>query len=127
MPKILVVDDENDYHKLLKIILKPEGYSVISAYDGQEGIEKIYKEKPDLVILDINMPKMSGWEVCNEIRKDQQLAYIPILMLTVRSKQEEQIRGLQIGSDDYMTKPFNPDRLVTRVNAIIRRVKAMKK
>ncbi|MFA5780588.1 MAG: response regulator [Elusimicrobiota bacterium] len=127
MPKILVVDDENDYHKLLKIILKPEGYSVISAYDGQEGIEKIYKEKPDLVILDINMPKMSGWEVCNEIRKDQKLAYIPILMLTVRSKQEEQIRGLQIGSDDYMTKPFNPDRLVTRVNAIIRRVKAMKK
>lgn len=127
MPKILVVDDENDYHKLLKIILKPEGYSVISAYDGKEGVEKIYKEKPDLIILDINMPKMSGWEVCNEIRKDPKLIYIPILMLTVRSKQEEQIRGLQIGSDDYMTKPFNPDRLVTRVNAIIRRVKAMKK
>jgi len=122
--KILVVDDDKNLCRLMEIYLKKEDYKVILANDGQEAIDKFYEENPQLIILDIMLPKMSGWEVCNEIRKESN---IPILMLTAKGEKDDKLKGLEIGADDYVTKPFDPDELVARVKAILRRTGASSK
>lgn len=121
MTKILVVDDEPNIVALASLYLKGEGYDVVSAADGLEALQKVANEQPDLLVLDIMLPQMDGWEVCRQLRKD---SMIPIIMLTARTDDVDKIVGLEIGADDYMVKPFNPRELVARVKAILRRAEA---
>jgi len=117
-PKILVADDEPNIIKLLRMYLREEGYEVSSARDGREALERFRADKPDLVLLDLMMPEMGGFEVCTEIRKESD---IPVIMLTARTDDVDKIVGLEMGADDYITKPFNPRELVARVKANLRR------
>lgn len=117
--KVLVVDDEQSIVTLLKYNLEQSGYQVITAYDGIEGKRKAIEENPDLVILDLMLPKLDGIEVCKQLR--QQKVMTPILMLTARDDEFDKILGLELGADDYMTKPFSPREMVARVKAILRR------
>jgi DNA-binding response OmpR family regulator len=115
---ILVVDDEQNIVELATMYLEQEGYRVVSARDGQAALDRVRSERPALVVLDLMLPKVDGWEVCRRIRSDSDL---PILMLTARDDDVDKIVGLELGADDYMTKPFNPRELVARVKAILRR------
>ncbi len=115
---VLVVDDERNIVQLARMYLASEGYSVESAYDGAEAIEKIKAHPPDLVVLDLMMPKMDGWEVCRRLRQESD---IPVIILTARGDDVDKILGLELGADDYVTKPFNPRELVARVKAVLRR------
>src|SRR5579859_865053 len=115
---ILVVDDEQNIIELATMYLEQEGYHVVSARDGQAALDRVRADRPALVVLDLMLPKLDGWEVCRRIRADSDL---PILMLTAREDDVDKIVGLELGADDYMTKPFNPRELVARVKAILRR------
>ena len=115
---ILVVDDEVNIVELAKLYLEREGYSVISAHDGQTALQRVQQDAPALVILDLMLPKLDGYEVCRQVRASSDL---PIIMLTARDEDVDKIIGLELGADDYMTKPFNPRELVARVRAILRR------
>jgi DNA-binding response OmpR family regulator len=117
-PKILVADDEPNIIKLLRMYLREEGYEVSSARDGREALQRFRADKPDLVLLDLMMPEMGGFEVCTEIRKESD---IPVIMLTARTDDVDKIVGLEMGADDYVTKPFNPRELIARVKANLRR------
>ena len=117
--RILVVDDEANIIDLVKLYLEREGFKVESASDGVNACEKIHTDEPDLVVLDIMLPGMDGFEVC---RKTRAKSEVPIIMLTARDEDFDKIVGLELGADDYMTKPFNPRELVARVKAILRRV-----
>ncbi|MDI6757420.1 MAG: response regulator transcription factor [Endomicrobiia bacterium] len=119
--KILVVDDEEDYLHILKLLLSSEGYDVDTACDGADGWEKLKAGGYNLAIVDINMPRMDGYQLCGEIRKSETLKETPVIMLTVRSRDEEQIWGLEVGSDDYVTKPFEPSVLVAKIKSVLRR------
>jgi two-component system, OmpR family, alkaline phosphatase synthesis response regulator PhoP len=121
--KILVVDDEQSIVTLIKYNLEQSGYSVITASDGEEGINKAILEKPDLMILDLMLPKMDGIEVCKNLRQQKEL--LPILMLTAKDDEFDKVLGLELGADDYMTKPFSPREVVARVKAILRRSRAI--
>ena len=117
--KILVVDDESRMRKLVKDFLAREGYGVIEASDGVEAMDIFYEEKDiALVILAVMMPKMDGWQVCREIRESSK---VPIIMLTARSEERDELQGFELGVDEYISKPFSPKILVARVNAILRR------
>lgn len=116
--KILVVDDEQPIADILQFNLEKEGYEVICAYDGEEAIRLAEEEKPDLVLLDIMLPKKDGNEVCREIRKNQTM---PIIMLTARDSEIDKVLGLELGADDYVTKPFSNRELIARVKANLRR------
>ena len=116
--KILVVDDEVDIVDFIDDYLMGEGYDVIKAYNGVEALDKMRQDLPDLVVLDIMLPGLDGFEVCKRIRTE---SAIPILMLTAKDTDVDRIVGLEIGADDYMPKPFNPRELVARVKAILRR------
>lgn len=117
--KILVVDDESRMRKLVKDFLAREGYTVLEAGDGMEAMDVFYEEKDIvLVILDVMMPKMDGWQVCREIRESSK---VPIIMLTARSEERDELQGFELGVDEYISKPFSPKILVARVNAILRR------
>lgn len=116
--KILVVDDEQPIADILKFNLEKEGYQVICAYDGEEAIELAESEKPDLILLDIMLPKKDGNEVCREVRKTQTM---PIIMLTAKDSEIDKVLGLELGADDYVTKPFSNRELVARVKANLRR------
>jgi two-component system alkaline phosphatase synthesis response regulator PhoP/two-component system response regulator ResD len=118
MTRILVVDDEKNIVELAKLYLRQEGYDVITAADGAAALEQCRAERPDLVVLDIMLPQIDGWEVCRRLR---QAGRIPIIMLTARSDDVDKIVGLELGADDYMVKPFNPRELVARVKAVLRR------
>lgn len=120
MPKgtILVVDDEKNIVQLARLYLSSEGYAVETAYDGDEALAKHASSNPDLVVLDLMMPKLDGWEVCRRLR---QQGDTPIIILTARGDDMDRILGLELGADDYMTKPFNPRELVARVKAVLRR------
>ena len=121
--KILVVDDESRMRKLVKDFLEREGFQVIEAGDGQEAIELFYENKDiALIILDVMMPRMDGWQTCREIRKDSK---VPIIMLTARSDERDELQGFELGVDEYISKPFSPKILVARVNAILRRTNAI--
>ncbi len=115
---VLVVDDERNIVQLARMYLASEGYSVEAAYDGVEALEKIKAHPPDLVVLDLMMPKMDGWEVCRRLRQDSD---VPVIILTARGDDVDKILGLELGADDYVTKPFNPRELVARVKAVLRR------
>ena len=118
MKKILVIDDEWKIRKLIKDYLVREGYLVDEAGDGEEGIEKFFASSYDIVILDIMMPKIDGWSVCRKIREESQ---VPIIMLTARADESDQLFGFELETDEYMTKPFNPKLLVAKVKALLRR------
>jgi len=117
--KVMVVDDEARMRKLVRDFLMRDGFEVIEAGDGEEALNKFYENKDiALIILDVMMPKMDGWEVCREIRKDSK---VPIIMLTARGDERDELLGFDLGVDEYISKPFSPKILVARVNAILRR------
>src|SRR5579885_1868443 len=116
--KILIIEDEEGIIHLLNLYLKDAGYSVIIAKDGADGLALHSRERPDLVILDIMLPAIDGFEVCRRIRS---WSKTPILMLTARSGEDDRINGLELGADDYLVKPFSPRELISRVRAILRR------
>ena len=117
--KVLVVDDESRMRKLVKDFLTREGYAVLEAGDGMEAMDIFYEDKEiALVILDVMMPKMDGWQVCREIRMHSK---VPIIMLTARSEERDELQGFDLGVDEYISKPFSPKILVARVEAILRR------
>ncbi len=121
MARILVVDDEEYIQELLKFNLEKEGFEVVLADDGGQALEYTNKLLPDLVILDIMLPGMDGLEVCKLLRRTPQLSSIPVIMLTARGEELDKVLGLELGADDYLTKPFSPRELVARVKARLRR------
>ncbi len=118
MPKILAVDDEQNILELVKLYLTREGYQVETVSRGNEALPKLSQINPDLVILDLMLPDTDGFAVCQQIRKKSQ---VPILMLTARREDVDKIVGLEMGADDYLTKPFNPRELIARIKAVLRR------
>jgi two-component system OmpR family response regulator len=116
--KILIVEDDHNLLTTLKYNLQKDGYDVTTAIDGAEAVETARKEKPDLIILDVMLPKINGFEVCRILRKEM---IVPILMLTAKTEETDKIVGLEIGADDYMTKPFSMRELLARVRAMLRR------
>lgn len=118
MAKILVVDDEPNIVELARLYLKNEGYDVLAAADGRAAVAAVRQHSPDLVLLDIMLPGLDGWEVCKQVR---QFSRVPIIMLTARGDDVDKIVGLELGADDYMVKPFNPREMVARVKAVLRR------
>ena len=120
--KILVVDDESRMRKLIRDFLTKSGYEVLEAENGEEAVDIFLEEKDiALIILDVMMPKMAGWETCREIRKNSK---VPIIMLTAKSSEEDELRGFDLGVDEYISKPFSPKILVARVEAVLRRSNA---
>ncbi|XCP86281.1 response regulator transcription factor [Roseburia hominis] len=121
--KILLVDDEARMRKLVRDFLEREGYAVLEAGDGMEAMDIFYAQKDiALIILDVMMPKMDGWQTCREIRRDSK---VPIIMLTARSEEKDELQGFELGVDEYISKPFSPKILVARVSAILRRTNAL--
>ncbi|MBI5035680.1 MAG: response regulator transcription factor [Chloroflexi bacterium] len=118
MPMLLLVDDEKNIIELERLYLSKEGYDIQVAYDGKAALDKMRALKPDLIILDLMLPGIDGWDVCRRVRQESDT---PIIMLTARDQDVDKIVGLEIGADDYLTKPFNPRELVARVKAILRR------
>lgn len=117
--KILVVDDEPNIREVVELYLRRDGHSVVSAADGEEALKLYRRSEPDLVVLDLMLPKVSGLEVCRRIQADER---VPVVMLTARGEEEDRIVGLGIGADDYVVKPFSPRELAARVGAVLRRV-----
>jgi DNA-binding response OmpR family regulator len=124
---ILIVDDEKDIVKMLEYNLKKEGFRTLSARNGEDAIELARKESPDLLILDLMLPGIDGLEVCKTLKKDQNTSSMPIIMLTAKAQESDKIVGLELGADDYMTKPFSPRELVARVKAVLRRLREKEK
>lgn len=120
--KVLIVDDEKNIVDIIAFNLKKEGYQVITASDGEEGVRKTFEENPDLILLDIMMPKMDGYEACRKIREKK---HTPIIMLTARAEEVDKVLGLEMGADDYVTKPFGVRELMARVKANLRKVAAL--
>lgn len=120
MTKILLVDDEKDILEFLKYNLEKEGFSVITAGDGEEAIT-LLNENPDLAILDIMMPKLNGFEVCEKIRKNKKTANLPVIFLTAKSAEQDEIKGLEIGANDFIQKPISPLKLIARVKSNLRK------
>lgn len=116
--KILVVDDDRNIVELIRLYLEKEMFYVRESYQGEEALELFYSWTPDLVILDIMMPKLDGWEVCKQIRK---VSSIPVIMLSARGETFDKVLGLELGADDYIVKPFDPKEMVARVKAVLRR------
>jgi len=119
--RILVVDDDRQIVRLLRAYLEQVGYQVLTAYDGETALHILRREQPDLVVLDLMLPDRDGWDVTRIVRSDEKLAATPIIMLTARVEDNDKIVGLELGADDYVTKPFNPREVVARVRAVLRR------
>ena len=124
--KILIVEDERDILHLVKHYLEKEGYRVSTAATGAEGLKLAKSDHPDLLILDLMLPGMDGLEVCKRLRADQPTAALPIIMLTAKAEESDTVIGLELGADDYVTKPFSPKALVARVKALLRRIERAK-
>jgi DNA-binding response OmpR family regulator len=120
--KILIVDDEPRYLRLMEANLTTEGYQVLKATDGQEAVEIVADKKPDLVLLDVMMPKLDGFGACERIRE---FSNLPIIMVTARGNEADRVRGLDLGADDYIVKPFSATELLARVRAVLRRAQSM--
>lgn len=116
--KILVIDDEPNIREVVELYLRRDGHEVVPAADGEEALQLYRREKPDLVVLDLMLPKVSGLEVCRRIQSERR---VPLIMLTARGEEEDRIVGLGLGADDYVTKPFSPRELAARVEAVLRR------
>lgn len=121
MEKILIADDEQLMRQLVIDFLKPEGYEIVEAGDGKEALEKYRSEHPDLILLDVMMPGYDGWTVCREIRRE---STVPIMMLTAKGEEIDQLFAYDLGVDEYITKPFSPKILVAKIKALLRRVQA---
>lgn len=121
--KILIVEDEKDIVKMLDYNLKKEGFRTLSAHDGEDALDLVNREHPDIVILDLMLPGMDGLEVCKALKKESKTASIPIIMLTAKSQESDKVIGLELGADDYVTKPFSPRELIARIKAVLRRIK----
>ena len=117
--KILVVDDEIYIVHILDFSLGMEGYDVVTALDGEQALERIQSEKPDLIVLDIMMPKLDGYEVCKTIKSDPATKQIPVILLSAKGRNVDQKMGFDVGADDYITKPFSPRKLVERINQLL--------
>lgn len=116
--KVLVCDDERHIVRLIQVNLERQGYQVVTAFDGKEGLEKVRSEKPDLCVLDVMMPYMDGFEVLKNIRRDPETENLPVIMLTAKAQDKDVFEGYHYGADMYLTKPFNPMELVTFVKRI---------
>lgn len=116
--KILIVDDDENICELLNLYLKKDGFDTITAYDGKQAVEFAEKYSPDLILLDIMLPELDGWQVCREIRKKSE---VPIIMLTAKGETFDKILGLELGADDYVTKPFDTKEIIARIKAVLRR------
>ncbi|MCA1947185.1 MAG: response regulator transcription factor [Fimbriimonadaceae bacterium] len=116
--KVLVCDDERHIVRLIQVNLERQGYQVVTAFDGKEGLEKIRSEKPDIVVLDVMMPYMDGFEVLKSIRREPETENLPVIMLTAKAQDKDVFEGYHYGADMYLTKPFNPMELVTFVKRI---------
>ncbi|MCX7914424.1 MAG: response regulator, partial [Thermodesulfovibrionales bacterium] len=121
MKRIFVIDDEPDIVELVSYNLRKSGFEVDYALDGEVALEKLKDEKYDLVVLDLMLPSIDGYQLCSFIRNNPKLSHVPIIMLTARTDEFDKVHGLEMGADDYITKPFSPKELVARVKAIIRR------
>jgi len=119
--RVLVVDDDKQIVRLIRSYLEESGYTVLTAYEGETALHIIRRERPDLVILDLMLPEHDGWDITRRVRGDESLAAMPIIMLTARVEDTDKIVGLELGADDYITKPFNPREVVARVRAVLRR------
>ena len=119
--KILIVEDEANIRELIKFNLIKEGYNIIEAEDGLTALELVRKEKPDLIVLDLMLPGMVGMELCRSLKNKRELSSVAIIMLTAKSEEIDKIIGLEMGADDYLTKPFSPRELTARVKAVLRR------
>jgi two-component system alkaline phosphatase synthesis response regulator PhoP len=124
--KILIVEDEPDIRKLVNYNLAQERFKVLEAEDGEQGLQIVQRDKPDLVILDLMLPGLSGMELCKILRERAETERLPVLMLTAKAGEADRVVGLEMGADDYLTKPFSPRELVARVRAILRRVESAK-
>jgi two-component system alkaline phosphatase synthesis response regulator PhoP len=122
MSKILIVDDEKDIVELVSYNLEKEGFKTVKAYDGEAALGLVRSGKPDLMILDLMLPKMNGLDVCKAIRRNPEMANLPIIMLTAKGDEIDKIIGLEIGADDYVTKPFSVKELIARIRTILRRL-----
>lgn len=123
MQQILIIEDDKNIQKLLHINLSQEGFHVMGAFDGIQGLTKAEESKPDLIILDINLPKMKGMEVCRQLKINKLTSKIPVIMLTVKKDEIDRVLGFEVGADDYVTKPFSVRELILRVQAVLRRRK----
>lgn len=121
--KILAVDDEKRMVRFIQLNLEQDGFQVITAYNGKEAIEQVRTQLPDLILLDIMMPDINGFEVLKKIRE---VNNVPVIMLTAKGEEDDRIQGLELGADDYITKPFSPRELVSRIRAVLRRTKSFK-
>ena len=119
--KILAVDDEKRMVRFIQLNLEQDGFQVITAYNGREALEQVRTQLPDLVLLDIMMPDIDGFEVLKKIRE---VSTVPVIMLTARGEEDDRVKGLELGADDYITKPFSPRELVSRIKAVLRRTKS---
>ena len=117
--RILVVDDEIYIVHILDFSLGMEGYEVLTALDGEQALEKARAEKPDLIVLDIMMPKLDGYETCQRLKADPEVKDVPVILLSAKGRNVDQKVGFEVGADDYITKPFSPRKLVERINAIL--------
>src|SRR3989454_3646412 len=120
--KILIVEDEQSVVDMLRKGLEPEGFQVIAAYNGQDGLRAVTEARPDLLILDLTLPGLDGFEICRRIRQQPETARLPILVLSGRTEEVDKVVMLELGADDYVTKPFNTKELVARVKTLLRRV-----
>ena len=120
-PRVLVVDDEPDLLELVRVNLDQSGFAVETAASGGEALERLRRAPPDLMVLDLMLPDVSGTEICRQVRADAQLSQLPIIMLTARADEVDRVVGLELGADDYVTKPFSPRELTLRVRAVLRR------
>lgn len=121
--KILLVEDEKDLVETVSLRLEAAGYEIIPAYDGREGLEKAKREKPDLIILDLMLPKMDGYKVCGLLKADTRYNKIPIVMFTARAQESDKKMGQEVGADAYITKPFEPEALLEKINELLRNEK----
>jgi len=118
--KILIVDDERDMVEALTVRLEKNGYGVISAYDGLDGLEKAKRERPDLIILDLMLPKMDGYRVCALLKKDSRYSMIPIIIFTAKAQVSDRELGIELGAEAYITKPFDAQILLTKIKELIK-------
>ena len=125
--KVLLVEDEEDIREMVHFNLFKERYEVLLASDGQAALDIATNENPDLIVLDVMIPKVDGFEVCRTLKKDIETKKIPIIMLTAKGEEEDVIKGLEVGADDYITKPFSPKVLLARIKAVLRRTKTVLK
>src|ERR1700730_482027 len=123
--KILVVEDESDIRELLRYNLEQDGFAVEEASDGAEALDRVRRRAPDLMVLDLMLPQMSGLEICRRIRNEPETAKLPIIVVTARGSEVDRVLGLEMGADDYVVKPFSPREVLARIRALLRRARLL--